>query len=414
MNGSSAATTTMPGSTAQRIRSAGSSRCSRRRRAYGALVERGWRPKRTIVLCAWDGEEQGLLGSTEWAETHAAELSAKAVAYINSDSNSRGFLDAGGSHSLESVVNGSASEVEDPEKKITVLARARLKQIADAAKPEERKAARDRAGLRIDALGSGSDFTPFLQHLGIASLNISFGGEDDGGIYHSIYDDFTWYTHFADTDFVYARAFAQTGGTMTLRLANADILPLDFAAAAQAIASYVKEVADLADARRKETEEQNLQVEEKLPWAVADPHKPFVAPKTEVAVPHFDFASLQNASDALTAAAGAYGRAYDAAFAPDAPRLSPERLKALNATLAGFERSLTSEAGLPGRPWYRHFIYAPGAYTGYGVKTLPAVREALEQKRWKDVNGAAASTAAVIEKAAEQVRTATKLLSAAP
>jgi len=379
-------------------------------RAYGALVERGWRPRRTIVLCAWDGEEQGLLGSTEWAETHADELRARAVAYINSDSNVRGFLDAGGSHSLESVVNGSASEVEDPQKKISVLARARLRQIGNAAKPEERKAARDRAGMRIEALGSGSDFTPFLQHLGIASLNIGFGGEDDGGIYHSIYDSFAWYTHFADTDFVYARSLAQAGGTMTLRLANADILPLDFAAAAQAIAGYVKEVSDLADTRRRETEEQNLQIEENLPWAVADPRKPFVAPKAEPPVPHFDFAPLQNASDSLTAAAGAYARAFDAAFAADAPRMSPERIQALNATLRGFERSLTSEAGLPGRPWYRHFIYAPGAYTGYGVKTLPAVREALEQKRWKDVNPAAAATGAVIEKAAEQVRTAAKQL----
>ena len=230
-------------------------------RAMGALVERGWRPKRTIVFCAWDGEEEGLLGSTEWAETHAAELQSKAVAYINTDGNGRGFLNVGGSHSLDSVVNGAAAEVEDPEKKMTVLARARLKQIADAAKPEGRKTARDRAGLGIEALGSGSDFTPFLQHLGIASLNIGFGGEDGGGIYHSIYDSFSWYTRFADTDFTYARALAQTGGTMTLRLANADVLAMDFSVAARAIAEYVKEVEELADAKRLETEEKNRQLE---------------------------------------------------------------------------------------------------------------------------------------------------------
>ena len=379
-------------------------------RAMGALVERGWRPKRTIVFCAWDGEEEGLLGSTEWAETHAAELTAKAVAYINTDGNGRGFLNADGSQALEPVVAGSAAEVEDPEKKISVLSRARLRKISAAAKPEDRQEVRERAGLRLEALGSGSDFTPFLQHLGIASLNLGFGGEDDGGIYHSIYDDFSWYSRFADTDFAYARALAQTGGTMTLRLANADVLPLDFTAAAEAIAKYVKEVSELADAKRKDAEEKNLRIEENLAWAVADPRKPFVAPKPAAAVPHFDLAPLLNASDALTAAAGAYARAFDAAFRPGASRPSPEKLVALNAALRGFERSLTAEAGLPGRPWYKHFIYAPGAYTGYAVKTLPAVREALDQKRWGDVNAAAAQTGAVIEKAAAQVRAATKLI----
>ena len=280
----------------------------------GALVERGWRPRRTIVFCAWDGEEEGLLGSTEWAETHAAELQSKAVAYINTDGNGRGFLNVGGSHALDGVVNGAAAEVEDPEKKMTVLARARLKEISDAAKPEKRKAARDRAGLGIEALGSGSDFTPFLQHLGVASLNIGFGGEDGGGIYHSIYDTFSWYTRFADTDFAYARALAQTGGTMTLRLANADVLGMDFTATARAIAEYVKEVEELADAKRLETEEKNRQIEENLPWAVADPKKPFVAPKADAPVPHFDLSPLQNASDSLTAAAGVYARAFDTAF----------------------------------------------------------------------------------------------------
>ncbi len=379
-------------------------------RAYGQLLEKGWRPKRTIVLCAWDGEEEGLFGSTEWAETHQDELKAKAVAYINTDGNGRGFLDVGGSHSLEALVTGAAAEIEDPEKKMSVLQRARLRQIADADKPEDRSRVRERAYLQIEALGSGSDFTPFLQHVGIASLNLGYGGESSGGIYHSIYDDFTWYSQFADTDFTYSRALAQTGGTLTLRLANADILPFDFTTAAESIARYVKEVSELADTRRRETEEWNRQIEENLPWAVADPKKPFVSPKPRTVPPHFDFAPLQNASDSLVAAAGAYSRAFDAAMAPGAAPLAPERLVALNRAIASFERSLTADAGLPGRSWYRHFVYAPGAYTGYGVKTLPAVREALEERRWSDVNPAAQSTGAVIEKAAEQVRTAAKLL----
>jgi N-acetylated-alpha-linked acidic dipeptidase len=379
-------------------------------RGYGALLAKGWRPKRTIVLCAWDGEEEGLFGSTEWVETHAAELSGKAVAYINSDGNGRGFLSVGGSHTLEPLVTGSAADVEDPEKKMSVLARARLKKIADAEKPEDRAEVREHATLRLEALGSGSDFTPFLQHVGIASLNIGFGGESSGGVYHSIYDDFSWYTRFGDPEFVYARTLAQTGGTLTLRLADSDVLPLDFSSEADTVARYVKEVVELADTKRKETAEKDLQIEENLPWAVADPQKPYVAPKTEVAVPHFDFSALQNASDALTAAAGAYSRAFDSAFQPGAPRMTRERLAAVNAALRRFEQALTKDTGLPGRPWYRHFVYAPGLYTGYSVKTLPAVREAIEQKRWSEVNGAAAQTAAVIQNAAEQVQAATKLL----
>jgi N-acetylated-alpha-linked acidic dipeptidase len=244
----------------------------------------------------------------------------------------------------------------------------------------------------------------------VASLNIGFGGEDQGGVYHSIYDDFTWYTRFGDGDFVYARALAQTAGTMTLRLANADVLPFDFTAAAEAIAKYVKEVQTLADTRRKETEEKNRQVEDNVAWEIADPKKPYVAPKAETAVPHFDFSPLQNASDALTAAAGAYARAYERAVAPGAPRPSNAALARWNSSLREFEAALTTAEGLPGRPWYRNFIYAPGAYTGYSVKTLPAVREAIEQKKYDEVNGAAAKTAAVIEKAAAQVREATKLV----
>jgi N-acetylated-alpha-linked acidic dipeptidase len=361
-------------------------------RAYGALLERGWRPKRTIILCAWDGEEQGLLGSTEWAERTPRELSAKAVAYINTDGNGRGFLNAGGSHTLEPFVSGAVSEVEDPEKKMSVLARAKLKEISDAEKPEDRQKARQRAALRLEALGSGSDFTPFLQHIGLASLNLGFGGESDGGIYHSIYDDFTWYSRFADTDFVYARALAQSAGTMTLRLANADVLPLDFSVAAEAIALYVKEVSELADTKRRAAEEANLQLEENLPWAISDPRKPYVAPKTETVPPHFDFSPLQNASDALTAAAGAYSRAFDTAFAPGAPAIPAERLKALNAALRRFEASLTSTAGLPGRPWYRHYIYAPGAYTDT-ASDLPAVHWPFGSN-WNDVNPGASATGA--------------------
>ena len=159
-------------------------------RGLGELLKQGWKPKRTIIYCVWDGEEPGLLGSTEWAETHADELRQHAVVYINSDGNDRGYLNAGGSHTLERFVNGVARDIEDPEKKITVWQRTRLKRLADADSAENRKDVRNRATWRIEALGSGSDFTPFLQHLGVAALDLGYGGEGDEGIYHSIYDDF--------------------------------------------------------------------------------------------------------------------------------------------------------------------------------------------------------------------------------
>jgi N-acetylated-alpha-linked acidic dipeptidase len=377
-------------------------------RALGALVQSGWRPKRTILLCAWDGEEQGLLGSTEWVEAHAAELEEKAVAYLNTDSNGRGFLSAGGSHTLEALVNEAAAAVEDPEKKVSVQQRLRAKRLAEAKTPDERKEIRERANLRIDALGSGSDFTPFLQHLGIASVNLYFGGEDEGGIYHSIYDDFFWYTRFSDTDFAYGRALAQTTGTLLLRLCDGDILPFDFQGLADTVARYVKEVSDLATEARESAAEKNLQIEEKIAWAIADPKKPFVAPRSEAPVPHFDFSELHNAAAALTAAAQEYDRVFRGAL--DGPALAPERLRSVNRLLLTAERALTKAEGLPGRPWYRHFLYAPGFYTGYGVKTLPGVREAVEGKRWGDVNREAETAAAVIQNAAAHVRKAAAAL----
>ncbi|HEY7698724.1 MAG TPA: M28 family peptidase, partial [Vicinamibacteria bacterium] len=179
-------------------------------RALGSLLKEGWRPNRTIVYAAWDGEEPMLLGSTEWAEAHAEELRQHAVAYVNSDGNGRGYLNMGGSHTLQSFINGVAREVTDPESEVPVARRERLRRIARAATPEAREELRRGADLPIDALGSGTDFTAFLDHLGIATLDLSYGGEDEGGIYHSIYDDFYWYTRFSDTDFVYGRALAQT------------------------------------------------------------------------------------------------------------------------------------------------------------------------------------------------------------
>ncbi len=355
-------------------------------RGLATLLKQGWKPKRTIIYCVWDGEEPGLLGSTEWGETHADELREHAVAYINSDGNDRGYLTMGGSHTLESFINGVAHDIQDPEKKIPVWKRDQLKAIADAKTPEDRKDVRDRADLRIDALGSGSDWTVFLDHLGIATLDLSYGDEDGGGIYHSIYDDFYWYTHFSDTDFSYGRALSQTVGTAVMRLADADLLPYNFNGLADAIHRYLEELQKLWQTKQDEAIERNKEIEEGLFTAIADPKKTSVPPPPLEVPPHLNFAPLQNASDALTRSAERYQKALEKVSANGELGVTPAEVQALNQKLMQSERKLTSPEGLPGRPWFQHLIYAPGQYTGYDVKTIPGVREAIEQKKWKEAD----------------------------
>jgi N-acetylated-alpha-linked acidic dipeptidase len=384
-------------------------------RAFGELLKQGWKPQRTIIYCAWDGEEPALLGSTEWAEEHADDLSRHAVAYLNSDSNGRGYFFAAGSHSLEKFINGVARDIKDPEKKISVWKRSQLRRIEDAPSPEERQEARDRPDLRIGALGSGSDYGAFVDHLGIASLDLGYGGEDGGGIYHSIYDDFYWYTHFSDTSFVYGRALAQTAGTAVMRLADAELLPFDFSDFADTIHKYTDDVKRLLKSKQDEVREQNKEIEEGVFTATADPQKTFVPPKPEEVPPYLNFAPLENATDALTQSAQRYRKAVEKANANGGAALASAALSPLNALLVQSERKLTSPEGLPGRPWYKHEIYAPGVYTGYGVKTMPAVRESIEQKKWKqadegiiEVGRILAAEAALINSAAAELEKAIK------
>ncbi len=367
-------------------------------RALSDLLKQGWKPKRTIIYCVWDGEEPGLLGSTEWAEAHADELRQHAVAYINTDANDRGYLSVQGSHTLEKFMNGVARDIQDPQKQITVWKRSHLKQIADATKPEDRQEIRQRPDLRIGALGSGSDYTVFLDHLGVASLNLAFDGEGGGGIYHSIYDDFYWYTHFSDTDFSYGRALAQTVGTSVMRLADAELLPYDFTDFADTIHKYVDELQKLLKDKQEKVSEQNKELEEGLFSATADPKEKSVPPPMEEVPPHLAFAALQNASDALTRSAEHYQKALDKITKNGSLTLSEgSSLEAINTKLLQTERKLTSEDGLPGRPWFKHMIYAPGYYTGYGVKTIPGVREAMEQKKWKEADEQIARVAQILQ-----------------
>jgi N-acetylated-alpha-linked acidic dipeptidase len=316
----------------------------------------------------------------------------------------------GGSHSLERFINGVARDIQDPEKKIPVWKRDQLKAIAEAKTPEDRKEVRERADLRIEALGSGSDWTVFLDHLGIASLDLSYGDEDGGGIYHSIYDDFYWYTHFSDTDFSYGRALSQTAGSAVMRLADADLLPYDFTGLADTIHRYLDELQKLLKTKQDEIVERNQEIEEGVFVAIADPRKTSVAPPAEAVPPHLNFAPLQNASDALTHSAERYQRALEKVAKNGELALSPASLQALNAKLIESERKLASPEGLPGRPWFQHLIYAPGQYTGYGVKTIPGVREAIEQKKWKEAEEQIVRAANALQDEATLVDSAAQVL----
>ncbi len=377
--------------------------------AVSALVKSGWRPKRTIIYTAWDGEEPGLLGSTEWAETHAAELRQKAVLYLNSDSNSRGFLRAGGSHTLEKLMGQVARDVVDPEKHVSVAARLRAEQLTDGS-AESRQEAKS-GELRLGALGSGSDYTPFLQHLGIASLDLGYGGEGHYGQYHSIYDSYDHYMRFMDPSMEYGITLAQTAGRVVLRVASADVLPLDFERFAATVGRYVKEVEELADKMREETEDHNRAIDDHLFDEAADPTETWVTPQRRDPVPHVNFAPLENARDRLTKSAHAYQAALEKA-GPGAGGLAPEAHRGLDLALLQTERALTGP-GLPRRPWYVHQIYAPGFYTGYGVKTLPGVREAIEERKWRELDEQVAATAKAIEAFAADVDRAAALLAGA-
>jgi N-acetylated-alpha-linked acidic dipeptidase len=355
-------------------------------------VKQGWKPKRTIVYCAWDGEEEGLLGSTEWVETHADELQQKGAVYINSDSNGRGYLYVGGSHTLEKFINAVMRDINDPEKNISIWKRSYLAQIAHASSADDRREIRSRGDLKISALGSGSDFSAFLDHCGIASLNMGFGGEGGGGNYHSVYDDFYYYTHFSDTDFMYGRALAQTVGTAVIRLADAELLPYSFTNFSETVKKYLDELQKLAKSKQDDIRERNKEIEEGVFAATADPKEKSVPPSTEELPPYLNFAPLQNAVDSLLRCSERYDMA-----AVGIKEKKTKSFETVNAKLIESERKLTTAEGLPGRPWFRHQIYAPGFYTGYGVKTIPAVREAIDQKQWKLAEEQVVKVARVIE-----------------
>ncbi|WP_027075295.1 transferrin receptor-like dimerization domain-containing protein [Maribacter antarcticus] len=336
-------------------------------RVVGELAKNGQKPKRTVVYCAWDAEEPGLIGSTEWVEDHKKELQQKVVAYINTDGNGRGFLGAGGSHSLQAMVKEVAGTVKDPQTGVSIKERKIAKQMVSGGEDT----------FSLYALGSGSDYTPFIQHAGIASLNLGFGGENGGGEYHTIYDTYPHYKRFKDPNFAYGVALANTAGRITLRLANADVLPFDFKEWYTTVSGYWEEIKTDADQMRKAVEKHNKLVKSNAFVLASDPQKEFNEPAAKKDVPYLNFAPVQNELASLNTT-------IKMLSLTNGIQISKAKQEELNQKLIGAERMLTAEKGLPRRPWFKHQIYAPGFYTGYGVKTLPGVREAIEQKDWKE------------------------------
>ncbi|MGH8126653.1 MAG: M28 family peptidase, partial [Rhodanobacteraceae bacterium] len=285
-------------------------------KAMGSLYKQGWRPRRTIVYASWDGEEPGLLGSTEWAETHAKELQQKAVVYVNSDTNGRGFLFAGGSHSLQHLVNQVAAGVTDPETKVSVQQRQRARRNVDASKghgsPMSKKIAKG-GDIPISPLGSGSDYSAFLQHLGIATLDLGFGGEaNQGGVYHSRYDSFDHFIRFGDPTFDYEVALAEVAGHIVMRTADAEVLPMRFSDFSNTLDRYVKQMHKEVENERKAAEQQHKLLAAGDYKLASDPSHPVAPPARLSDVPKIDFAPLDAAAKKLKESAQAYEKAYNA------------------------------------------------------------------------------------------------------
>jgi N-acetylated-alpha-linked acidic dipeptidase len=373
-------------------------------RVIGEMVKKGFKLKRTLVYCAWDGEEPSLLGSTEWAEDHQDELKKKAVAYINSDGNSRGFIGAGGSHTLEPFFNEIADAVMDPQTGVSIKERRYANQMVNGDKATRTKMMGNKT-IKLSALGAGSDWSGFLQFLGIASLNLGFGGEGSGGEYHSVYDSYDHFIRFKDPGFQYGIALSKTAGRTMMRLANADILPIDFNSFYKTVNDYVGELKTLLDNTRAETEQENKMINDKLFDLAKDPKKGFQSPRPKDVVPYLNFSDLENQMAQLKTQAEEFQKLYT-----NGTQLSPEKQKELNKILFQVERTLINEKGLPRRSWYKHQVYAPGFYTGYGVKTLPGIREGIEERHWKEAQDNIEVVAKTIEVYTNEVKQATTIV----
>jgi N-acetylated-alpha-linked acidic dipeptidase len=342
------------------------------------------------VYCAWDAEEPGLMGSTEWVEDHAAELQSKAVAYINSDGNGRGFLGVEGSHGFSNFITDISKSVIDPETGVTVFDRQKAKRASEAVSTQSKKEIYQSTEYPLGAMGSGSDYSSFIQHLGVPSLNIGYGGEDQGGEYHSIYDSYDMYVRFKDPEFKYGVTLAQTAGRITLRLAEADALQFDYNPLQKTIKGYITELMGSVEQLREKAKVENELINNKAYVIAADPTKKLATQEKVKEVPYIDFTPILNALVHLESAAKQLEVLKTKADA--------KQLAVINSKIYTAEQLLLTSKGLPRRPWYKHSLYAPGFYTGYGVKTVPGVREAIEQKNWQEVIEQINEVATAIEK----------------
>jgi len=370
-------------------------------KSVAKLAKSGKRPARTIIYAAWDAEEVGLIGSTEWAEEHADELKEHVVAYLNTDGNSRGFVNIGGSHVLERFFNQIIEEVRDPLMDISLKERKRADLKLNNNSAQKRKDAEKRSDIRINPLGSGSDYTPFLQHLGISSANISFGGEARDGSYHTLYDTYEHYTTWRDPNLIYGVSLAQVAGRATLRLANSERLPFEFKGFADNIDLYIGELEELADSMRVDTKDKNSMIIDGTYTAALDPTKTISPPTIKDSVPYFNFSPLKNALAELKESATNF---------ETVGQINKKSTKELNNLLYTVERLMIRDEGLPKREWYKHYIYAPGFYTGYGVKTIPAVREAIEEREYDQVEKQIMLSAEVIENITARIDVIVELL----
>jgi len=371
-------------------------------RAIGELVKTGWRPKRTLIYAGWDAEEPGLLGSTEWVEFHRDEIQEKMISYINTDGTGVGYLGVGGSHALEKFVNEVSKDVKDPVHDVTLQDRNRARLRISGNKDSERE------DLRIYPLGAGSDYTPYIHHAGVPSLNLGFGGESGGGSYHSMFDSYDHYMRFSDGDFKYGVTLSKVTGRLVLRLSESDILPFRFVNMVDNIGTYIESNKKLAETVKKQTNVRNKLLDQNAYTIAKDPKKTYLPPKRLDTVPDFDFGSLDAAYSRLKASAWNYEKALNK-FKKGS--LSAEQKAQINSLLKNVEQSMLRENGLPRRDWFKHMIYAPGYYTGYGVKTLPGIREGLEERNWDEVDLFIGEVAKALDRAASTINNATKILS---
>jgi N-acetylated-alpha-linked acidic dipeptidase len=337
-------------------------------RALGELARSGWKPRRTIVICEWDGEEPGLIGSTEWVEANRAELQSKAVAYINTDVGVTGpNFTASATPSLKDFVRDATREVDDPATGGTVhdawLEHSRRVTVDVSGTARQAPSADTSGQVPLSSLGSGSDYSPFFDYAGIPSIDMAFGG--NYGVYHSLYDDFYWMKHFGDPTFAYHVALARMMGTMALRLDEADILPFDYP-------SYASEIEHRFTDRFQHASE-----------ADQDLMEPVLDAAGQLS------ASASNASDALHAVL--------------LEAIDPARARQINRELVSVEQALLAPEGLVGRPWFKHLIYAPGSYAGYAAEALPGITESLERNDSAALRHEASALLAALQRASARL-----------